>query len=90
MNTDERNTDARGQVNSEGFKPQQSAGVETRLSDTASDLQTIRAFFGMSTNRMQDIWDICRGDDRGFYRQKIALIAETARMMRHRTNGRAS
>ena len=90
MNTNSRKQDARSQVKTEGSGISNPQGVETRLSDTAADLQIIRAFFGMSTNRMQNIWDLCRGDDRGFYRQKIALLAETTRTMRHRTNGRVS
>ena len=87
MNTNERNTDARGQVNPEGFKPQQSADVQTQtlipMSGTAADLQAIRAFLGMSTNSLQTLWNLCRGENRAFYRQQVASLADITRTMRN-------
>ena len=99
MNTNERNTDAMGhavhngsQVNPEGFKPQQSAGVEIPMSDTSADLHDVWLFFGMAQHGVQAIWDLCRSvnPDHQYYRQKLAEAAEIARAMRHRTNGRTA
>ncbi len=90
MNTNERNTDARSQVKTGGLKPQQSAGVEIPMSDTAADLHDIWLFFGMSQKRLQDLWSLCQSVDRRFYRQKVAEAAEIARTMRRRENGRTS
>lgn len=84
MKTHERKTDARSQVKTEEAQASASAGVETRLSDTAADLQTIRIFFGMSTNSLQTLWDLCRGEDRAFYRQQVASLADITRSMRNR------
>ena len=93
MNTNKRRTDARSQVKTEGAQglnnPQ---GVETLIpmSDTCADLHDIWLFLGMNDRRMQAVWDLCRGDDCQYYRQKVADIAEIARAMRRRTKGRTS
>lgn len=65
-------------------------GVETLIpmSDTCADLHDIWLFLGMNDRRMQAVWDLCQGEDRRFYRQKVADIAEIARTMRRHTNGR--
>ncbi|MHB1608963.1 MAG: hypothetical protein ACYCXX_10100 [Acidiferrobacter thiooxydans] len=84
MNTNSRKQDARSQVKTEGSGISNPQGVETRLSDTAADLQIIRAFFGMSTNSLQTLWDLCRGEDRAFYRQQVASLADITRSMRNR------
>jgi hypothetical protein len=92
MNTNERNTDARSPVNPEGFQPQQSAGVEIAMFDTAADLHDIQMMFGMSQIRLQILWDLCRSvnPDHQFYRHKMAEVAEIAQTLRKRINRRAS
>ncbi|MDA8190524.1 MAG: hypothetical protein M0Z68_03360 [Gammaproteobacteria bacterium] len=84
MKTHERKADTRGQGKTEEAQTSASAGVEARLSDTAADLQIIRAFFGMSTHSLQTLWDLCRGEDRAFYRQQVASLADITRSMRNR------
>ena len=76
--------------NREGSGSPQSAGVEIPMSDTAADLHDIWIFFGMSQKRLQDLWDLCQGENCQFYRQKVAEAAEIARTMRRHTNGRTS
>jgi len=102
MNTNSRKTDIEGrtahatrhtagngnQVNGEGAQASASAGVEIPLSDTAADLHAIQIFLGMSANRLQALWDLCRGENRAFYRQHVALLADITRTM-HRP-GRTS
>ena len=61
---------------------------EIPMSDTAADLHDIWLFLGMNDRRMQAVWGLCQGEDRRFYRQKVADIAEIARTMRRHTNGR--
>ncbi len=90
MNANSRKTDIGGYlahttnpVNGEGAKglsnPQ---GVEIPLSDTAADLHIIQIMFGMSTRRLQALWDLCRGENRAFYRQQVASLADIMRTMR--------
>ena len=81
MNTNSRKQDARNQTEGSGFNNPQV--VEIRLSDTAADLQIIRAFFGMSTNSLQTLWNLCRGESRAFYRQQVASLADITRTMRN-------
>ena len=90
MNTNNRKTDLGGclvhttnQVNGEGAQVSASAGMEISMSDTAADLHTIQIFFGMSASRLQALWDLCRGEDRAFYRQQVASLADITRTMGH-------
>ena len=94
MNANSRKTDIRdclahttNPVNGEGAQglshPQ---GVEIPLSDTAADLHIMQMMFGTSTRRLQALWDLCQGDDRLFYRQKVAEMAELTRILRRRMN----
>ena len=84
MNTNGRNRmpEHTSPVNGEGAQASASAGVEIPLSDTAADLHTIQIFLGMSANRLQVLWDLCRGEDRAFYRQQVASLADITRTMR--------
>ena len=65
-------------------------GVEIPMSDTTADLHDIWLFLGMNDRRMQALWDLCQGENRRFYRQKVAELADITRTMRRHTNGRAS
>ena len=94
MNTNERKTDARSPVQTEGFKPQQSAGGETTVAmfDTCADLHDVQMMFGMSQIRLQVLWGLCcsMNPDHQFYRHKMAEVAEIAQTLRQRINRRTS
>ena len=92
MNANSRNRmpEHTSPVNGEGAQASASARVEIPMSDTAADLHTIQIFFGMSANRLQALWDLCQGNDRMFYRQKVAEMAELTRILRRHTNGRSA
>ncbi len=90
MNTNSRKTDigacpahTTNPVNGEGAQASASAEVEIQMSDTAANLHTIQIFFGMSANRLQALWDLCRGEDRVFYRRQVASLADITRTIGH-------
>ena len=90
MNTNTRTTAAESKTRGSRLNNPQVGEIEIPMSDTSADLHDIWLFFGMGQKRLQDLWDLCQGVDRHFYRQKVAEMAEIARTMRRHTNGRTS
>lgn len=82
MNTNERNTDARGQVNPEGAQglnnPQ--GGNEISLVQATAGLQVLAPF--INKGQMQALWDLCRkSEERAYFKQKVMDLARLIKEM---------
>ncbi|MHB1607131.1 MAG: hypothetical protein ACYCXX_00600 [Acidiferrobacter thiooxydans] len=82
MNTNERKTDARSQVNTEGAQdlnnPQ--GGKEISLVQATAGLGVLNPFINKS--QMRAIWDLCRGgEERAFFKAKVMDMARLIKGM---------
>ncbi|MHB8252924.1 MAG: hypothetical protein ACYDEV_04355 [Acidiferrobacter sp.] len=82
MNTNERKTDARSQVNTEGAQglnnPQ--GGKEISLVQATAGLGVLNPF--INRGQMKVIWGLCRtGEERAFFKQKVMDLARLIKTM---------
>ncbi|MHB1752193.1 MAG: hypothetical protein ACYCTF_05780 [Acidiferrobacter sp.] len=82
MNSNERNADARGQVNIEGAQvlnnPQ--GGNEISLVQATAGLQVLAPF--INKGQMQALWDLCRkGEEKAYFKQKVMDLAQLVKGM---------
>ena len=82
MNTNERNADARTQVDIEGAQglnnPQ--GGNEISLVQATAGLQVLAPF--INKGQMQALWDLCRkSEERAYFKQKVMDLARLIKGM---------
>lgn len=82
MNTNERKTDARSQVKTEGaqglINPQ--GGKEISLVQATAGLHILAPFIGKG--QMQTLWNLCRdGEEKAYFKQKVMDMARLIKTM---------